>query len=287
MRTNVLRALSFAAGLAAIPICVFLGCSSKSNNNNQGNDAKQSFVNNVYPLINPTCSKCHSTGLNGAPIFLASTADGSYNAIEGTPGLIAPPESSPIVQKGIHSGPALTTDEVTAVTNWLNLEVKDRGILATGKPANIWAAFSQFGACMDYNRWLALKLDTIAQQPTDGNQGQCMSCHNRGQANNWLSADAADTFNHFTKFPFVERLVVGSVDDKGAFAGLVKSDRLVQKGIEERQANANSHPTYTLLTPLAMGIDQFVSETISNMNAQACSMVAKPDAGPEGGDGGP
>jgi hypothetical protein len=273
----VVSALAFSASVVA-----GLGCSSSSSGAT-GSAAKQYFDSSVYPAIQPTCLQCHGTGENGAPIFLAATADGSYTAIDGTPGLIAPPTSSPLVQHGLHTGPALTADQNTVMTTWLKMEVKERGLTDTGKPQNLWAAFQAFGACMDYTQWTALTLDTIAQQATDGNQGQCQSCHNQGQGSNWLSPDAADTFNHIILFPYVERLVTGTVDDQGAFAGLEASNRYVQKGIETRQANANSHPTFTLSSTLSNNITQFVAETISNMNANACTNVPKPDAGPEGG----
>src|SRR5262245_29667653 len=72
-----------------------------------GAAARQFFIDKVYPSIEPTCSKCHSTGQDGAPIFLAGDGASSYTAVEGVTGLIADPNSSPIVQHGLHSGPAL------------------------------------------------------------------------------------------------------------------------------------------------------------------------------------
>jgi len=42
------------------------------------------------------------------------------------PGLISAPSVSPFVQKGVHSGPALTATQTDLVTQWLKLEIGDR-----------------------------------------------------------------------------------------------------------------------------------------------------------------
>jgi hypothetical protein len=148
-----------------------------------------------------------------------------------------------------------------------------------GRPANLRAAFKAFGACMDYKEWQQLKLDTIPNIDTD-NQGQCKSCHLAGQASLFLNDDPVETFTKMTHFPFVERLVVGTVNASGAFDSLTNSRRMIDKGSEQQQANANSHPRITNFPPaIATGITQFVNDTISNMNAARCQGVTQPDAG--------
>ncbi len=279
-----------AAIVAVLGTAGMLACGSSSDSGGGGGTsgttgggdtaaAHAFFVNKVYPSIEPTCSKCHATGERGAPVFLASGGDASYNALEGTTGLIADPSSSPLVQHGLHSGPALTSDQGDLVTQWLKMEVTARKLSGdTGKPANLRAAFKAFGACMDYTEWQALGLDKIAETNTE-NEGQCLSCHIKGQASLWLSQNKQETFLKFTQFPYIQRLVVGSVNASGAFDSLQNSRRMMDKGTEAQQVNANSHPRFALSPTVMANITQFVSDTISNMNAGRCQAVKQPDAG--------
>ncbi len=245
-----------------------------------GSEGKKFFVEKVFTTVDTTCKECHQTGKSGAPVFLGTSGSASYTAIEGFPGLISVPSISPIVQKGVHSGPALTQTQTDLVTQWLKLEISDRKLGSDpGAPKNLRAAFAAFGQCMDYARWTELKLDTIAATPTEGNQGQCMACHNYGQASMWLS-DAKDvTFLKMRNFPYVQRLVVGRVTPDGAFDGIEASRRMLDKGNEAQQPQSNSHPRFALTAELATNLQQFVLETISNLNANRCQNVTIPDAG--------
>lgn len=122
-------------------------------------------------------------------------------------------------------------------------------------PKNLRAAFKAFGNCMSFARWTELKLNQIALTTTDGNQGQCRSCHNQGQASMWLDSTnintndtvdkqieqgrndekAAETFLKLRRFPYVQRLVVGRVNDQGEFDGIEPSRRMMDKGNEAQQ----------------------------------------------------
>jgi hypothetical protein len=259
-------------------------CSSSSEDGGEaasdGSAGKKFFVEKVFTSVDTTCKECHQTGKSGAPVFLGTSGSASYTAIEGFPGLIAAPSVSPIVQKGVHSGPALTQTQQDLVTEWLKLEIADRKLGSDpGAPKNLRAAFAAFGQCMDYARWTQLKLDTIANVPTENNQGQCMACHNYGQASMWLS-DAKDvTFLKLRNFPYVQRLVVGRVKEDGSFDGIEASRRMLDKGNEAQQPQSNSHPRFALPAELAGNLQQFVIETISNMAANRCQNVTIPDAG--------
>jgi hypothetical protein len=152
------------------------------------------------------------------------------------------------------------------------------------------AAFKAFGACMDYNAWKAAKLHTIPATTTDNNQGACRSCHNYGQASMWLNGgddtpesepDNAETFLKLRKFPYVQRLVVGRVNDQGEFDGIESSRRMMDKGNEAQQPQSNSHPRFALSTELAGNLQQFVVDTLNNMAAGRCQSATLPDAGPD------
>ena len=283
-----MRSRDYGRGFLVVALlagaCAAWACGSSGDGSadsaGSGSDGKKFFVDKVYATVNDTCKECHQTGKSGAPVFLGSSGEASYTAIEGFPGLISAPSISPIVQKGVHSGPALTATQTDLVTQWLKLEINDRKLGSDpGAPRNLRAAFAAFGQCMDYARWTELKLDTIPSTPTDNNQGQCMACHNYGQASMWLSANSGETFLKLRDFPYVQRLVVGRVTDDGAFDGIEASRRMLDKGTEAQQPQSNSHPRYALSADLAANLEQYVLETISNMNANRCQNVTIPDAG--------
>ena len=265
------------------------GSSDEEAGGGGGGDAKQAFTTTVYPSLAKECGECHQKGQRGAPVFLGAGADPSYTAIEGFPGLVSAPSISPLVQKGVHSGPALTATQADNITKWLKLEVSARKLQSDpGTPKNLRAAFKAFGECMDYVRWRELKLDTIALTDTEGNQGKCVSCHNYGDGSMWLSGSpnkeehevlAAETFLKLREFPYVQRLAIGRVNAEGTFDGIEGARRILDKGNEAQQPQANNHPRFALTSELAGNLTTFVTETISNMNANRCQNVTVPEAG--------
>ena len=129
---------------------------------------------------------------------------------------------------------------------------------------------------------------------TNTNQ-QCRSCHNYGQASLWLAGgtndqndedDNAITFLKFRQFPYVQRLVLGKVNEnddddnalEGTFDGIEASRRMIDKGTEAQQLQANSHPRFSLSSDLTANLTTFVLETISNMSQGNCT-GSSPDAG--------
>jgi mono/diheme cytochrome c family protein len=241
---------------------------------------KGQFATKVFPLVNPTCGDCHRTGKAGAPVFLGGNADQSYTAIEGFPGLISPPNVSPLMQKGPHSGPALTSNQSAAITEWLKAESIARKLSLTDTtPRNLRAAFAAFGKCMDYNDWVAKGLDQIAKTDTDNNQGQCQSCHNRGQGSMWWSANSAETFLKMKEFPYVQRLVIGRVKEDGTFDRIEASNRILDKGNEAQQQQANNHPRFSLAADKSANLREYVTQTLYKATSGQCDNVSLPDAG--------
>jgi len=279
MRASFLL-VAVVAGACAAWAC---GSSDESGDGSGGgSEAKKFYIEKVSTTVDTTCRECHQTGKSGAPVFLGTSGSASYTAIEGFPGLISAPSLSPFIQKGVHSGPALTATQTDLVTQWLKLELNERKLGSDpGAPKNLRAGFTAFAACMDYTRWVELKLDTLAATATEGNRGQCMACHTNGEASMYLSGDKEDTFIKLREFPYVQRLVVGRVTPAGVFDGIEASRRMLDKGNEAQQPQSNSHPRYALSTELAGNLQQFVLETISNMNASRCQNVTSPDAGPD------
>lgn len=303
MRIRSRTALAVVATFASLAALVSCGANDQGAGGSQ-TAAKDYFISKVYPQMHETCGACHATGTRGAPIFLADNAVGSYNAITGTTGLVGPPSASPLVQKGVHSGPALNDTEIDVIPHWLTLEVGADGD-APKRATNLRSAFDAFGKCMDYNEWVAAGLDKLPETTTGS--GQCNSCHNIGQASLTLSTDGPATFLAFTKFPQVQRLVTGTVITQcppdatsktcsiGSFKSLVDSHRLIDKGNDKRQLNANHHPVYSLgdkvpgTTPADMQrkLSDYVANTLDRMNRpNACATRTLPDAGPDAAEGG-
>lgn len=287
MRTTTRQrtaALFLAVGFAAATVWA-CGSDEENAGTTTGSDAQKFYVEKVSASVDSTCAECHKSGKSGAPVFLGANAVASYTAIEGFPGLISAPSFSPIIQKGPHSGPALTATQTELVTQWLKLEVTQRKLNADpGTPKNLRAAFKAFGQCMDYNRWVELKLDTIGAITTENNQGVCISCHNTGMASMWFSADKDETFLKMREFPYVQRLIVGRVNKEGLFDGLEGSRRITLKGTEAQQPQSNSHPRYNLPGDIAGNLDLYVQETVSNLAANRCQNVTVPEAGPDADD---
>ncbi len=291
------RSIFFGSIVTMIAAAVFAcgsddensGGSSSGSSSGGGADAKKFFVEKVHSSLSESCRNCHQLGQSGAPVFLGANAEASYTAIETFPGLLSAPNLSPLIQKGVHSGPALTSTQTELMTNWLKLEVTERKLTADpGVPKNMRAAFKAFGECMDYARWKELKLHTIAVTTTGQANAQCRACHNYGQASMWLSGgtdnpnsepENIETFLKMREFPYVQRLVVGRVNEEGLFEGIEPSRRIIDKGTEAQQQQANSHPRYSLSSELMNNLNAFVLETISNMTANRCQNVTVPDAG--------
>ncbi len=275
------RRAPLAIGVLAISaIAGALHCGGSDDDAENGTDGRSQFKSKVFPLINPTCGDCHRTGKSGAPVFLGGNADNSYTAIEGFPGLISSPNVSPLVQKGVHSGPALTSAQSDAITAWLKSEAAARKLSADpGIPKNLRAAFKAFGQCMDYKEWTAKGLDKIANVTTENNQGACNSCHNKGLGSMWWSGDPGETFLKLREFPYVQRLVIGRVKEDGTFDDIEPSNRILDKGNEAQQQQANNHPRFSLPSELSNALRDYITQTLYKARAGQCTDVSVPDAG--------
>jgi hypothetical protein len=85
------------------------------------------FAVRVLPLLSQTCLPCHAMAQGAVDAFLPSGTE--YQAIVGYKGgrfLASPTIQSPLLQKGQHVGPALTTEQFAAVNGWLEAEAATR-----------------------------------------------------------------------------------------------------------------------------------------------------------------
>jgi hypothetical protein len=84
---------------------------------------------------------------------------------------------------------------------------------------------------MDINEWNAQGLDQLYKIQTNAGNGNpsCMDCHNQGDGGNWMAGGtttlATKAFQMNQGFPFIKRMVSGTVDANGGFKALVASNR--------------------------------------------------------------
>ena len=192
--------------------------------------AKDYYVQRVHPTLT-NCVGCH--GGTAGPRIMAAAAEESYATIERTAGLIAAPRNSPLIQYQ-HKDPAIAVgaDQRNVLTQWLSLEATARGLEgAIEKPKTVTDAYKQFAECMNFDVWTFYRMGDLPFTQTD-REGPCLGCHSTGQGSAWLSAGARETFDKTRSFPYIQKLVVGKLDERGSFEGLVASGRFIEKANE-------------------------------------------------------
>jgi hypothetical protein len=212
--------------------------------------------------------------------------------MEKAGGYVAAPTNSTLLKfKHQTDADDFTPDQRTLVTQWLTLEANARNLVgAVPKPKSIKDAYKKFANCMNFDVWMYYRMGDLPFTQTDAD-GPCMGCHSRGQASTWLSATASETFGKAKQFPYIQKFVVGKLDDSGSFESLQPSKRFESKANEDCPADATDcHPRFGLPPNIAAAIDGFVNTTIQNLATNTCNngiVVPKGDGGaPDAGDGG-
>jgi hypothetical protein len=94
------------------------------------------FESQVSPILTANCAGCHEGTATTPPPFLGSSgAAGYYGAITSATYAIVVgnynPANAQLLLHGSHdngAAPALTTDQATTITSWLNAEATERGL---------------------------------------------------------------------------------------------------------------------------------------------------------------
>lgn len=98
-------------------------------------DARRLFEKFAEPELTKSCS-CHASKADTVdPFLLESDRYTSITTYQNGKFLVNPPESSLLLQKGAHRGPAFATDQAEAVRAWLSSEAAERG-KAMGSPTS-------------------------------------------------------------------------------------------------------------------------------------------------------
>ena len=249
---------------------------------NPGSQAKEYYLSIVDSELVGTCASCHASGQNGAPIFMGSNPNASYNSLDQYGGLVVAPENSLLILHGAHSGPALAAATKADVLTWLTMEAEERGLTVGsgsggagaggGAPTatTLKQALDEYGACMDITDWTANGLDKLYNAQTL-NYGPCGGCHNSGDGGMWASPNTQETFDKNGDFPYIKRQITGTVDGDGNFKDLIASNRFIQKGSEPCMPNTNCHPAFVLPPNLKTGVENFVQKTIDKWHSKQCA----------------
>jgi hypothetical protein len=100
-------------------------------------DVVAAFNAQVAPILTSSCGACHNMSGGVGPGFLQPKPD-MLTTLLAYPGLIgATPETSRIYAKGVHEGPALTSQQAPVVADWINLynaHVASSGDAGAAKP---------------------------------------------------------------------------------------------------------------------------------------------------------
>lgn len=298
---NTTRAfLGVSSGVAAVVwlLATPTACSSSDSTQNatprdeERDKAYNFYVERVHAGID-NCITCHSGGDPLAPRIMAADADTSYTTLERAAGLIAAPKTSPLIQY-VHKDPLITVtpDQRSLLTAWLGLEANARGLEgAVERPKTVTEAYKQFADCMNFDVWTFYRMGDLAFSQTDA-EGPCSGCHSTGQGSAWISAAGRETFEKARQFPYIQKFVVGKLDERGSFESLLPSKRFQAKAEEVCPPESTScHPRFGLPPAILGAIDGFVATTLQNLATGQCTngiVVPVVDAGPkDAGDGGP
>jgi hypothetical protein len=283
-----------AVGVLPGSLALGLGCGNDSEDEADSREeeraaARQYYVTQVHPGIT-SCVDCHS-GKVGTP-FMAPAAEASYESLERAVGMIAAPKTSPLVQhEHSDSTVTFTPEQRSLLTRWLSLEATARGLEgAVEKPKTVTEAYEQFAKCMNFDVWSYYRMGDLAFTQTDS-EGPCLGCHSTGQGSAWLSAGSRETFEKTRTFPFIQKLVVGRLDERGSFESLAPSYRFIEKSAERCPPDSTAcHPTYGLPPNVTTSVKGFVETTLQNLATDTCAsgiVVAPSDGGVrDAGDGG-
>jgi hypothetical protein len=297
---NRTRSFLLTSSLAAVVVWLSTtACgSSKSadpGGSQQDKDLAQAhdyYVTRVHNAIG-SCVDCHSGKAGAQYQFMATDPEQSYQLLEKTVGLVAAPATSPLV-KYTHTDPTIqaTPDQRSILTTWLSLEANARSLAgAVPKPKSITDAYKKFADCMNRSVWDYYRMGDLAFAQTDA-AGPCLGCHSTGQGSAWMTADSQLTFEKAKIFPYIQKFVVGKLDDLGSFEDIQPSQRFAAKADEICTGDENAcHPRFGLGPNIRSAIDGFVNTTLQALQTGTCAngIVVSPDAGSTrdaGSDGG-
>jgi hypothetical protein len=229
-----------------------------------GASAQQIYVQSVHPSLMDTCGNCHVSGI-GTPYFLAADPNESYLIVKSLPGYVTDPSNSRLILKPEHSGgaaPAVTPQQADIITEWLEKELEENPIDPDDPPVGLTPLqqLEKFASCMSFDDWEAAGVSNLSNEQVifQNNAVECDSCHDDGQDGTCISAESAVMFEMTKTMPYILKLAGVSLNPDGTFNDITRSNRWVEKCVEE-QAIGNPHPPCVN--------DQINGEVINAINA--------------------
>jgi hypothetical protein len=237
-------------------------------------DAKTFFIMSVYPSLEGTCGGCHNgAGTNGAPGYLGTDANTAYTAVEGR-GYIA--QTSMLLQKGQHEGPALSSQQVTLINQWIQMEIMARG---NNTPTNM---FAKLGNCIDPTLFDAVGLKNLRTTPrTNENPDRCTGCNNEpcqvchesgeyGMHSNFgqLGTQTITALQGNGTAPQGMYLIEKYITTNGTT--LAPSTAIMDKSTATQAGPAYSHPMFTVSATMQTAIQAFANDIITKYNNKTC-----------------
>lgn len=117
--------------VASLALLVMVGCTGLIDDGGSGDltpeevKARQLFAEKALPRINESCTVCHNGSRMGIG-FVEGTSDGAMReallAFTPTVVNITAPQSSRLLTKGLHEGPALTAQQASDILEWIQAE---------------------------------------------------------------------------------------------------------------------------------------------------------------------
>ena len=254
-------------------------------------DGRAFFEANVSPILNngmagQLCASCHSSEFpdeTAGPDFLGASSAAYYDTLVGNIVYVnADPQSSRIVTRGLHSGPAFTAPQLALVTEWLEIEALRFAPMPTGAggagggppPTGLSGAelLQEFSDCMTLEDWTASGMPDVALTVTL-TQGPCYACHQSGSGENFMTdpgsqASLVEGFELEKNMPFLGNLVTFAVDQTtGQATEVVQSYRWQDHGDD-----SDIHPQYFLASQNVAAIDNWFALVSAKIVNGECTL---------------
>jgi len=226
----------------------------------------QFYASDVHSELLAACGSCHDGSSQdgcAAPMFMASDAKASYEAMTAYGGLVVHLDDSNLVLHGEHGGPALTSAQQQLVQAWLDIE---RPTPPPGKTQRV--ALAELGGCMSYDTFESSGLAGLAYQSTASGD-TCGSCHEAGVGGTWISSNAREMFAQTTQLPWIKRLVDAVFDCEGHFEDFAPSNRLIDKA-ELATSCGYFHPAADIVIANEVAVAMFTDESLTAWRSGSC-----------------
>ena len=224
----------------------------------------QFYVSDVHSELLAACASCHGDTPDACtPMFMASDAKASYEAMKAYGGLVVHADDSNLLLHGEHAGPALTSAQQALVQAWLDIE---RPTPPPGRTQRV--ALAELGNCMAPDAFETSGLAGLANQSTASGD-TCGSCHMAGVGGTWISPNATEMFDQTTKLPGIKRLVYAVFDCEGHFEYFAPSNRLIDKA-ELATSCGDSHPTADVVKANEDAVSMFTDESLTAWRSGSC-----------------